>query len=365
MPHLTFDADRVSLTIERMARPLRIIRLGLWYHITARGIERRPIFRDDSDNRHFLELLAELTERFGPRIHAYALMGNHYHLLVELSQPNLSRAIQWLNVSHSVWFNRRHRRCGYLFQGRYKSVLVDPVAWGLALSAYIHLNPVRVARLGLAKSERQHARAGVGELPSSELVATRLKALRTYRWTSYRAYIGLTAQPVWLCCQEILRLGSGRAPEHASRYRRYVEDQTRLGRMPSPWEELRDQMFLGGTKFVTELKKEARKRLRGGKVPRWLREPVTLEEVIAAVEAVKGEKWEAFKDRYGDGGAAAVLCLARKTTQMTLRDLAGRLQIKRPANITMSITRYERRVQEDRAERQQLERAATMLNVAL
>jgi putative transposase len=156
-----------------MARPLRIVRPGLWYHITARGIERRPIFRDDSDNRHFVELLAELVERFGVRIHAYALMGNHYHLLVELGQPNLSRAVQWLNLSHSVWFNRRHRRCGYLFQGRFKSVLVDPVAWGLPLSAYIHLNPVRVASLGLAKGDRQQARAGAGDPPTAELVAAR------------------------------------------------------------------------------------------------------------------------------------------------------------------------------------------------
>jgi hypothetical protein len=167
----------------------------------------------------------------------------------------------------------------------------------------------------------------------------------------------LAAQPAWLCCEEVLRLGGGRAPERASRYRRYLEDQTRLGRLPSPWEELRDQVFLGGSKFVTKLKDQARKRLAArAKIPRWLRE---------AVETAKEQKWDAFRDRYGDGGAAAVLWLARRATQMTLRELAGRLQIKRPANITMTVKRYEQRIRDDPSERATLERAAKMLNVAL
>src|SRR6185436_10718972 len=105
------------------------------------GIERRPIFLDNRDRQHFLELLDEWTARFALSLHAYVLMDNHYHLLIELSHPNLSRAVQWLNVSYSVWFNRRHQRSGYLFQGRFKSVVVDPVGWGLGMSAYIHLNP--------------------------------------------------------------------------------------------------------------------------------------------------------------------------------------------------------------------------------
>ena len=113
-----------------MPRSLRLVRLGVWYHITARGIERRPIFSDDRDHTHFLELVAELGERFGVRLLAYVLMENHYHLMAELSELNLSQAMRWLNVSYSVWFNRRHDRAGYLFQGRFKSVIVDPDAWG-------------------------------------------------------------------------------------------------------------------------------------------------------------------------------------------------------------------------------------------
>jgi REP element-mobilizing transposase RayT len=108
-----------------MARPLRIERPGGRYHVTARGNEQKAIYRGERDRLHFLELLAELPERFGVRIHAYTLMDNHFHLLMETPEANLSRAMQWLSVSYSVWFNRRHNRSGHLFQGRFKAVLVE------------------------------------------------------------------------------------------------------------------------------------------------------------------------------------------------------------------------------------------------
>src|SRR5208283_2431525 len=114
-----------------VARPLRIERPGGWYHVTARGNERRAIFRDDRDRQHFCDLMAEAVETFGWRLHAYVLMDNHFHLLVERPEPNLGRGMQWLNVSHSVWFNRRHGRSGHLFQGRYKAIIVEAQEWGL------------------------------------------------------------------------------------------------------------------------------------------------------------------------------------------------------------------------------------------
>ena len=107
-------------------------RAGAWYHITARGNERRSIYRHQKDYRHFCELLGEAVERFRWRLHAYVLMPNHYHLLVQTSEPNLSASMQWLSVSYSVWFNLKHRRSGHLFQGRFKAIVVDPVDWGLA-----------------------------------------------------------------------------------------------------------------------------------------------------------------------------------------------------------------------------------------
>ena len=145
-----------------MTRPLRINLAGGWYHVTARGNERRVIYRDDEDRDHFLNLVAEMVELFQLHVHAYVLMPNHYHLLLELPEGNLSGGLQWVNVSYSQWFNRRHRRSGHLFQGRFKSILIDPARWALELSRYLHLNPIRVKRQGLGKRRREQNRRGVG-----------------------------------------------------------------------------------------------------------------------------------------------------------------------------------------------------------
>src|SRR6185436_10932209 len=104
-----------------MARPLRILIAGGWYHVTARGNERREIFRSDRDRQRFLALVSELPDRYGVGIHAFVLMDNHYHLLVQTAEANLNHAIRWLNVGYAIWFNWKHRRVGHLFQGRYGS----------------------------------------------------------------------------------------------------------------------------------------------------------------------------------------------------------------------------------------------------
>ena len=145
-----------------MARALRIERPEGRYHVTARGNERKAIYRDDADRAHFLELLSEATDRFGVRIHAYVLMDNQFHLLLDTPRANLSRSMQWLGVSYSIWFNRRHHRVGHLFQGRFKSVVVEDDAGWQEVARYIDLNPVRLAGLALDK----HQRAASGWEPS-------------------------------------------------------------------------------------------------------------------------------------------------------------------------------------------------------
>ena len=344
-----------------MPRSLRLVRLGVWYHITARGIERRPIFRKDADRLHFLELLAGLSERFRLRVFAYVLMDNHYHLLVELRQPNLSQALRWLNVSYSVWFNRRHARAGYLFQGRFKSFIVDPDSWGYGLSAYIHLNPVRMRRHGLGKTDRQHDRAGVGAAPNAEQVRARLGHLRGYRWSSYRAYAGLTTAPRWLEDQAVLDKGGGAKAQRRSAYRKYVEDQAKQGRMDSPWEELQDRVFLCGVDFLDKLKKEARQTFQKSERPAWARQRVPVDAIIQAVEKAKEEAWMQFKDRYGDGGLALALTLARKYSGLTLAELGRRMELKPTVNISMTIKRYEERLRGNPPERKLASLAEKMI----
>ena len=149
--------------------------------MTARGNERKAIFRTEADRRHFLALLGTLAERFGVLVHAYVLMDNHFHLLLETPEANLSRAMQWLGVSYSQWFNRRHRRVGHLFQGRFQAVVVEDNAGWQEVARYVHLNPVRVGALKLGKGQRAVSRAGLAAPPSPELVGKRLRLCRLWR----------------------------------------------------------------------------------------------------------------------------------------------------------------------------------------
>ena len=186
-----------------MVRPLGIQCEGGWYHITSRGNERQPIFRDDQDRREFLGRLSEMTERYRLQLHVYTLMDNHWHGLLETLEANLSRARrggQWLNSGYSSWFNGRYQRAGHLLQGRFKAPprRVEPRRWGLELSRYVHLNPIRVERFGLNKQSRRRNQAGVGRELATVVWKDRIEFLRNYRWSSYRAYIGLEPAPAWL-----------------------------------------------------------------------------------------------------------------------------------------------------------------------
>ena len=213
-----------------MARTLRIERTGGRYHVTARGNERKPIYRRDTDRAHFLALVGKATEDFGIRVHGYVLMDNHYHLLVETPEANLSRTMQWLNVSYSVWFNRRHDRAGHLLQGRFESVVVEDDGGWQEVARYIHLNPVRVAGLALNKGQQAASRRTGVAAPSAELVAQRLSTLREYRWSSYRSYAGLAVGVGWLWRQPLDRICGGKTEsERRVALRQYTEEPVRQG----------------------------------------------------------------------------------------------------------------------------------------
>jgi REP element-mobilizing transposase RayT len=332
-----------------MARPLRIEVAGGWYHVTARGNERRAIYRDDQDRRHFLELIGEAAQRFGLAVHAYVLMDNHYHLLVETREANLSRAMQWLGVSYTVWFNRRHRRVGHLFQGRFKAVALEQNA-GAEVSRYLHMNPVRVGALRLGKAAREQAVAGMGQAPDAKLVAERLKRLRSYRWSSYGAYVGLEQAPQWLACEPVLAMVGGSARERNQwrrRYRAFVEEAVREGLGESPWERVEGQVLLGGAEFV----KRMRALLKGNEKEqpglRGLRQWHWIEEVIGVVEGLKREKWAAFRDRYGDWGRDVVLYFGRKRCGLKLRELAEWAGGLDEATVGLAVQRLEKKAAGD------------------
>ncbi len=206
-----------------MARPLRIEFEGALYHITSRGNAKQAIFADDLDRHGFLELISQAVDRFHWICHAYCLMRNHYHLLVETPEANLSRGMREINGSYTQFFNRRHRRAGHLFEGRYKAILVAKEQHLLSLSRYVVLNPVR---------------AGLVQKPEE------------WRWSSYRATIGLAEKPSFLTVDWILSQWGTRKKAAAERYSRFVREG--IGG-ESPWKDLKGQVFLGGEEFVRGL----------------------------------------------------------------------------------------------------------------
>ncbi len=217
---------RVEIT--PMARPIRVEFPGAVYHVMARGNERRAIFRDDQDRRRFLHTVEQTVERFGLRVHAFCLMPNHYHLLVGTPRANLSQALGWLQVTYTVRFNRRHRRSGHLFQGRFKAQLVEADGYAQWLVEYLHLNPVRPRR-------------------KEELIAAeRAAELDAYPWSSHGDYAGLRRAPTkWLCLDWLRYWGADRVAARRG-YRQRIAAAFAAGRLKSPWEQVRGGLVLGG-----------------------------------------------------------------------------------------------------------------------
>jgi REP element-mobilizing transposase RayT len=223
-----------------MSRPLRIEFAGAIYHVTARGNARARIFLDDEDRELFLETLGQTIERFNWLCHAYCLMGNHYHLMVETPDANLAAGMRQLNGVYTQRFNRRHRRVGHVLQGRFKAILVDRDSYLLELCRYVVLNPVR---------------AGM------------VKRAQGYRWSSYRATAGKTETPDYLTCDWLLSQFAQTRTVACRKYREFVRAGT-SGDNPSPWEKLRGQVLLGSEKFVKQMKPVLRRKAALKEVPR-------------------------------------------------------------------------------------------------
>jgi hypothetical protein len=307
-----------------------------------------------------------MVERFGVVLHAYQLMDNHYHLIVELTEKNLSRAGQWLNVSYSSWFNRRHRRSGHLFQGRFKSVVVDPAEWGLELSRYVHLNPVRVRALGLSKAEQRQMRAGASEAPDASLVKERIRRMQRNQWGSYRAYAGLGKKPEWLTCEVILEMLGGKPSDRQKNYREYVERALREGMPKSPWEQLQEQVVLGGKEFLEKLRRHVKGNAREQRgAARLARARPKLGEMIAAMEKLKGQSWPEFRDRHADSGRDLVLYVGQRACGLKLRELAAAAGMTEYSAASIAIRRFERRLKRSNTDRELLKQLCQMLNVVM
>ena len=188
-----------------MVRPLRIEYPGAWYHVTSRGNEKKKIFSDDQDKRSFLEILSATSTLYAVEVHSYVLMENHFHLVLTTPEANLSGFMQRFNTTYTVTYNRRHKRSGHLYQGRYKAILIEEDSYLLELSRYVHLNPVRTKQF----SQRD--------------IKEKLKIIRTYPWSSYRGYIRVKDHESFMDYHKILgMIGGSDGQECRTRYERFV-----------------------------------------------------------------------------------------------------------------------------------------------
>lgn len=305
-----------------MARPLRIeVENGL-YHVTSRGWQRRAIVRDEADRQAWWELLDRVAGRCGWRVFAWVLMTNHWHLFLRTPQPNLSAGMHDLNSGYATRFNRRHKRVGSLYQGRFKAILVEDESHAAGLSRYIHRNPVR---------------AGVVARPQD------------YAWSSYRDYLSSKRGPEWLDCQTVLA-EIGRDPRQARRaYRRFVEQGKGE---PSPLKSVVGGILLGSSAWIDRIRKQLAQQPRRPEVPAqrllaWRPSvDVILEVVSQAYEVEPSVVLQ--RRRHGNDARLAALCLCRRLTDERVSALAARFGGVSAAAITKAVARAENRRATDR-----------------
>lgn len=248
-----------------MSRPLRISYPGAFYHIISRGNEKKAVFKSRRDREKFLEYLESANTRYDAVIHAYCLMSNHYHILLETPSGNLSKIMAHINGAYTNYFNTKRERSGHLFQGRYKAILVEADEYAKGLSRYIHLNPVRAKM--------------VVELPEE------------YEWSSHSCFIGKRKTPDWLNTAFILGFFGKKLKDAQINYRDFVAafiDQE----YESPLKDVISSSILGTQEFVDSIRNKYLSGKRENKdLPslKRLRKNITIEQISEEVNKMMGD----------------------------------------------------------------------------
>jgi REP element-mobilizing transposase RayT len=306
-----------------MSRPLRLEFPGSFWHITQRGNEQRNIFADDEDRTLMLQLLEKAVKRFDWILTSYTWMTNHYHFSVELTrEKSLSRGMHWFDGQYAQAFNRRHKRKGHLYQGRFDSRLVQQETYFLNVLRYVVLNPVR---------------ANMVAEPDG------------YRWTSYPATVGAAPAPPWLAVDRVLA-GFARDPALArSEYRRFVHSA--IGDPHRLWDDVVGQIYLGSEEWVARMQEKVAAEERSVEHPKRQILPLRpdIGRVLATIAVVLGTTAEAI--RCGRGGTARMLAawLGYYEGALNLRTIAAALQLKSSSAASKLISLCEKALDSDRA----------------
>ncbi len=299
-----------------MARPLRIEYEGAFYHVIQRGIERKAIFASDKDKDRFLSYINASSLSHTAIIHAYVLMNNHYHLILETPRANLSRIMHYLNTSYAAYFNTKHKRVGPLYQGRFKAVLVQEDEYLHYLSCYIHLNPVR---------------AGIVKSPEA------------YPYSSYNFFIFKKVSPKWLNTDLILSMFDKNTSKAKRLYRQFVVNN--VGKEKDIIKNnTRNGLVLGDDSFFQAIKERIINRTEDSEIPMLKNIKQGIEPTL---DHIKNTVERYVKDNKREVRSLSIY-LSRKCTQKTLNEIAvfyGKIQY---TGISQVWRRIEKRRQDDR-----------------
>ncbi len=325
-----------------MARPLRILYPDAVYHVTCRGNEKQTIYRDDADRNRFLQLLNQSVNIYSIKLHSFVLMSNHFHLLIETPLGNLSEFMRHFNIAYIGYYNRRHKRVGHLYQGRYKAILVDRDAYLSVLSRYIHLNPVRV------KSQE--------DIDPKE----KYKRLKSYPWSSLSGYLQKRKKLHFMTYDLVLADYGGDTDKARKIYRKALVEEMINGKGIS--DQIIGQSVIGGAQFIAWVKERYLQAESDAEAPahKEIKRHGSRDEILASIEQQTGKTFDAIKTEKGPLRQITMDLLYRYG-RMTNPEI-GRLFGVDYTAVSQERRRLRNRVGEDRRAMAQLQRIEAKLS---
>jgi putative transposase len=330
------DEQPILCLIDRMARKPRAEYEGATYHVMCRGNHQEAVFKDAKDHERFLETLGEVAERTGWLIHAFVLMGNHYHLLLETPEPNLVDGMQWLQSTYTQRFNARHSVWGHLFQGRYKALPVDAGEYFRTVADYIHLNPARAHAFDLENG-----------------------VLTDFKWSSYIGMMRPTERPDFLRVNRVLA-SHGLADDASgrSRYCNYMKRrilEIRNSRDPKDvdeqWSKIRRGWAFGSEEFQMKVQDVLEGSISGKRRASFMGEEIRrYDELVAERLFQQGlalcglAEDDLVSLKKGDDRKKVIAWSLRKKTSVRVEWITQRLKM----GVTSNFSRYIREVEESK-----------------
>lgn len=296
-----------------MTRPLRLSFENAFYHITSRGNRREKIFYSDRDKEVFLKRLKEMLIKYSTICYAYCLMDNHYHIFIKTNKSNLSQGIHYLNSSYANWFRNKHQIIGPLFQGRFKSILVDADNYALVLSAYIHLNPLR---------------AGI------------IKQLEDYPWSSYLDYLNLRKSDM-TDPSFVLKSIDQDTFKAMNKYREYVSESQN---MKDPIKESYHHIALGSATFIERVKEKIEHLGRRREIPSTrFQSKHDVDTIITKMtQALPIERKRIFDKKRGNLNRSLAIYLVKRFTPLSLSEIGELFKMDYSA-VSQAAKRFEQK----------------------